>query len=164
VDAPGTFAAKPEDAGKFYQWNRKVAYPAMGEVTNWDSSTPSGTTWQKANDPCPFGWRVPSHNELLSLLDVGSTWTTQNGVNGRIFGSGSNTLFLPAAGCRNYSDGTLIGGSGYGWYWSSGTPLWSGTTQGFNNNVVTFLTFASYGAEWDHHGGEYGHSVRCVQE
>ena len=26
VDAPGTFAAKPEDMGMFYQWNSKVSW------------------------------------------------------------------------------------------------------------------------------------------
>ena len=28
VDAPGNFAANPEDAGMFYQWNRKVGWSA----------------------------------------------------------------------------------------------------------------------------------------
>ncbi len=30
VDASGTFAQKPEDAGKLYQWNRSVAYSING--------------------------------------------------------------------------------------------------------------------------------------
>jgi hypothetical protein len=54
-----------------------------------------------------------------SLLDAGSSWTTQNGVKGRIFGSDSNIVFLPAAGYRRYNDGALNSVDTYGHYWSS---------------------------------------------
>ena len=55
---------------------------------------PTGTSWTRANDPCPQGWRVPTGNELCSLMNAGNTWTTRNGVNGRVFGS-SNIAILP---------------------------------------------------------------------
>ena len=64
------------------------------------------------------GWRMPTQAELQELLDNTTvTWTTQNGVNGRLFtGSNGNSLFLPAAGYR----GDELGGVGYnGRYWSS---------------------------------------------
>ena len=35
VDAPGTFAAAPESAGMFYQWNRKIG---------WSATDPMGGT------------------------------------------------------------------------------------------------------------------------
>ena len=50
VDAPGTFAAKPEAPGMFYQWNRKVGWSASDPMINhngeveWDTSTPTGDT------------------------------------------------------------------------------------------------------------------------
>ena len=31
--------------------------------TTWDSSTPIEDIWEKANDPCPQGWRVPTNEE-----------------------------------------------------------------------------------------------------
>ncbi|MDR1197516.1 MAG: hypothetical protein LBK94_00690, partial [Prevotellaceae bacterium] len=37
VDAPGTFAANPEDAGMFYQWNRKVPWSSTGDISDWDA-------------------------------------------------------------------------------------------------------------------------------
>jgi len=88
VAAPGFFAANPEDPGMFYQWNRKKAWPVTGAVTGWDSSYPTGTTWEQANDPSPAGWRVPTFAEIQSLLDttyVSNGWTTENGVNGQKF-------------------------------------------------------------------------------
>jgi hypothetical protein len=119
VDQPGTFAAKPEDSGMFYQWNRKKAWATTGdEVTGWDASTPTGDSWTKENDPSPAGYRVPTRNEIKALLDtdkVGSEWTTVNGVTGRKFTDKTtgNSIFLPAVGNRagnkkmpNYS-GTL---------------------------------------------------------
>jgi uncharacterized protein (TIGR02145 family) len=124
VAAPGTFAAKPEDPGMFYQWNRKTAWPATGDVTDLDATMPEGDAWAKANDPSPSGWRVPTREEIQSLLDtekVTNEWTTQNGVNGRKFTdiASGNSLFLPAAGYRDRNDGTLGGAGSGGGYWSS---------------------------------------------
>ena len=46
------------------------------------------------------------------------TWTTQNGVYGRLFtGPNGNSIFLPAAGGRY--DSELYGAGSYGYYWSS---------------------------------------------
>ena len=45
-------------------------------------------------------WRMPTQAEWQELLNnTTHTWTTQNGVNGRLFtASNGNSLFLPAAG------------------------------------------------------------------
>jgi len=130
VDAPGTFAAKPEDAGMFYQWNRKIGWSSKDPMvssnggTIWDDSTPSGSIWEKANDPSPAGYRVPTQAEIQKLLDtnkVNSVWTILNGVSGRRFtdrASGSS-IFLPAAGYRGGSNGTLNFVGTNGDYWCS---------------------------------------------
>jgi len=162
VDMPGTFAAKPEDAGMFYQWNRKIGWSATDPMINseggttWDSSYPEGNTWEKANDPCPPGWRVPTLAELESLVNVDSKWTTLNGVNGRSIGSGKPALFLPVAGHRSYYDGMLSYGSTSGFYWSSGT----------NGSNAYYLLFHAGGAFEVANGGgrAMGFSVRCVAE
>ena len=64
-------------------------------------------------------WRMPTQAEFQELLDNTTvTWTTQNGVNGRLFtAANGNSLFLPAAGCRFHSSSYWAGSCGY--YWSS---------------------------------------------
>jgi uncharacterized protein (TIGR02145 family) len=161
VDAPGTFAATPESVGMFYQWNRKIGWSSTDPMVNsnggttWDNSMPSGTTWESANDPCPTGWRVPTHNEQVSLLNSGSIWTTQNGINGRVFGSGENTIFLPITSWRNESDGSLYLLLFFGEYWSSSYVYTSdGLIMHINSDV----------ASWDADDRRKGFSIRCVKE
>ena len=166
VDAPGTFAAAPESVGMFYQWNRKVAWSATDPMVNsnggttWDSSVPEGTEWTKANDPSPAGYRVPTFEEIESLLNttyVTNEWTTQYGVFGRKFTdkSNGNSIFLPAVGYRNGSDGTLYYAGSYGDYWSS-TQLDSGSAYD--------LFFYSNSADWGNGNRKSGRSVRPVAE
>jgi uncharacterized protein (TIGR02145 family) len=159
VDAPGTFAATPESAGMFYQWNRKTAWTATDDVTGWDSSI-TGDTWEAANDPSPAGWRVPTLAELETLLDTGKVsneWTSLNGVSGRRFTDKTTgvSIFLPAAGYRYDNNGTLSYAGTNGSYWSS--------TQ-YDSNFAYNLLFGSnlaYTGNGSHR--HYGFSVRCVQ-
>ena len=165
VDKPGTFVAKPEDAGMFYQWNRKIGWSATDPLINsnggtrWDDSKPAGSTWEKANDPSPAGWRVPTFDEISTLLDgnkVSHEWTTVNGVNGRRFTDKAtgNSVFLPAAGCR-YGP---MGGLDFvpsNLYWSSS---W------FDSMGADCLSFGSVGANWLTISLSTGCSVRCVKE
>jgi len=92
VDTPGTFTDNPEDFGNYY-------------------------TWDEAKNVCPTNWRLPNSMELQNLYDAGSEWKTINGVNGRIFGSGDNIIFLPAAGKYYYEEHSESNLSGS--YWSS---------------------------------------------
>ena len=122
VDAPGAFAATPESPGMFYQWNRKTAWSATGTITGWDSTTPSGTTWEKSNDPSPSGWRVPTTEEQRSLLDtdrVTREWIEDK--KGMKFTDNTTgaSIFLPAVGLRSLYDGSLYDAGLYGSYWSS---------------------------------------------
>jgi uncharacterized repeat protein (TIGR02543 family)/uncharacterized protein (TIGR02145 family) len=156
VDAPGTFAESPESAGMFYQWNRRTGWSSTGAtVSGWDDSTPSGTEWEAANDPCPTGWRVPTSSEIQSLLDDGtSIWETQNSVTGRIFGTNPNTIFLPAADGRNYV-GTLDSKGTEGYYWSSAQE---------SNSRAYCLGFYGGGASTVFSYRSCGFSVRCVKK
>ena len=164
IDAPGTFAATPESSGMFYQWNRKIGWSTTDQMVNsdngtaWDATNPEGTEWTAANDPCPAGWRVPTHSENISLLDtakVNKIWTTHNDIGGILFTDKAtgDTLFLPAAGYRNGSDGMLgnVGSNGY--YWSS--------TQ-YTENYAYYLKVSNNAAIADNAVCRYGRSVRAV--
>ena len=159
VDAPGTFAGSPEESGMFYQWNRRIGWCAIipGErepVAGWDYSNPPGTVWTRANDPCPPGWRVPTYVELESLWDAGSTWTTQNGVGGLIFGTAPNQIFLPAAGARCCCSGELHSVGTNGFYWSS---TQGGTTSAWSLHLNSWRWSFNYSRT-------IGLSVRCVAD
>jgi len=171
VDAPGTFAVKPEAPGMLYQWNRRVGWNASDPMINsnggstWDTSTPTGNVWEKANDPSPAGWRVPTYEELCKLKDeekVTSEWVTQNGVLGKKFTDKStdNTIFLPAVGCRFTSTGVLELAENGGLYWSS-TP-----EGGYDDVFAYFFYFRNDGLGYinDYNGRRYGFSIRSVAE
>jgi uncharacterized protein (TIGR02145 family) len=160
VDRPGTFTTNPEDAGMFYQWNRKMGWSSTNPLINsnggtiWDTTISTGDSWNKVNDPCPFGWRVPTREEIKSLVADGSEWTNLNDINGRIFGRDNNTIFFPATGNR-YSSGVLVNDGISGSYWSS---------IQLDSEAAMRLSFNS----WDTYLGStnkgYGMSVRCVAE
>ena len=162
VNRPGSFTAKPEDAGMFYQWNRRIGWSSTNPMINsdgsttWNSSNPTGYSWTKENDPCPTGWRVPTNLEITSLHNSGSQWTTLNGIQGRIFGSGNNTLFLPAAGYR-FSNGELFTVGDCGYYWSN--EIYSSYEPSAYE-----LYFANQNVTIYHASCICGFSVRCVAE
>ena len=138
VDMPGTFAETPESFGMLFQWNRKKAWSMTDEeMEGWDSTNAEGTEWYAENDPCPEGWRVPTHIELNALRIAGvGEWTTRNGVNGRYLGIVPDQIFLPTTGFLSARGGRgIINQSGA--YWSS-TP--SGTTNAlrilFDNTTI----------------------------
>jgi len=167
VNAPGTFTARPEDYGMFYQWNSKIGWSAKDPLTPSDGKTTwnkdwngnNATTWEKANDPCPAGFRMPKTYELEALAASGFTEVTVNGVKGTRFGSGANTIFLPAAGYRYYDNtdgkvGELFSVGETGYYWS-GTQHNEGSAyyiNSYNGSVLPSWSKAE------------GLSCRCVAE
>ena len=105
-------------------------------------------------------WRMPTDAEFSALLDnCTTTWTTQNGVYGRLVtGKGAyadKSIFLPAAG---YGLDSRLGGLGsYGYYWSS-------TPDSGRSLYAWYLYFGS-GNVGRYSGGNrcHGRSVRPVR-
>lgn len=109
VGAPGTFVAKAEYYGDYY-------------------------SRYEANGVCPEGWRLPTKDEFERLIRAGSRWTTSNGVAGRAFGDGDDTVFFPAGG-GEIALGEWLGRRGY--YWSSTHRQENtGYTLGFDHKGV----------------------------
>ena len=100
------------------------------------------------------GWRMPTRVEWDELYNnTTHIWTTQNGVNGRLFtASNGNSLFLPAAGWR--WDEFFDAGS-YGNYW---LRLLADSPSGAWSFCFTSVDFGTNG-----YNRSTGHSVRAVR-
>jgi uncharacterized protein (TIGR02145 family) len=137
-------ADSPEDYGDYFAWGETTpkdtynwsAYQyCMGSSSTtmtkyctdasygYEGFTDDLTTLLPEDDAATAnwgeGWRMPTKAEWQELYNNTTvTWTTQNGVSGRLFtAANGNSLFLPAAGYRNNSN--LSGAGSYGRYWSS---------------------------------------------
>ena len=165
VDTPGTFAPTTESAGKLYQWNRQTAWNTTGNVSCWSTIKPECTVWEKSNDPSPNGWRVPTFDELNTLLDttkVISVCATSSSVPGRKFidKSTGNSIFFPFVNWRDFRDGSVVGYSrgeycNVGYYWASTLH---------SENYPYRTGFSCEGAGWNGYYFSYGISIRPVAE
>ena len=102
-------------------------------------------------------WRMPTQAEWQELYqNTTHTWTTQNGVKGRLFtAANGNRIFLPAAGSRSNANLYLVGNLGY--YWSS-----SLNANGPHCARHFYISSGGYGM---YESNRYeGHSVRAVRE
>ena len=126
----------------------------------WNYGSEDSTQKVEAYDPCPDGWRLPTNSEFSNLSDNRSPWTTNGAGQAGSWFSGETPyagtvpqVFLPAAGCRNYSTGEAVGRGTDGYYWSS-RPGSHGIALCINSERAHMIS--QYRA--------YGYSVRCVQE
>ena len=170
VDAPGTFTENPEDAGMFFQWNRRHGWNATDtEILGWNRSIPGGTTWSRENDPCPEGWRVPTPEEFrLLMVHAESTWAMLNGVSGRWFGSRHNSIFLPAVGFRATNDGRLLSSVSdmslsdvVGAYWSNNEFIHNRDRMSFNRETAMSMQVSRRSINLVSNRRN-GFNVRCV--
>ena len=174
-------ADNPEDYGDYFAW----AETTTKEIYSWDTyqyCNGSNTTLSKYCNNSSYGyngytddlttllpeddaatanwgngWRMPTKEEWQELYNNTTvTWTTQNGVNGRLFtASNGNCLFLPAAGERWHS--SHYNASSCGYYWS--TSLYTDIPDG-----AWYLYFGSGNYYMDYDFFRYsGLSVRAVR-
>ena len=164
-------ASAPEQYGNYYAWGET----SPKSVYNWDTylygyynfdgdyshlvnigSDIAGTGYDAATANWGNPWRMPSLTQILELLNsCTSTWTSQNGVNGRKFvGPNGGTIFLPAAGYRWRSE---LGSAGsYGYYWSSSLR------ESYPDGACG-LYFYSGSARWSDDDRGTGRTVRPVR-
>ena len=133
-------------------------------TTNLGATTPEGNgnyyAWEDAITACPNGWRIPTLNELKTLLDaekVDYQWTTENGVNGYRFMENGNGIFMSAAGYRDFDADTLHDAGKIGNYWSN--------TKYENYGLNAYRLYFYVEDEGAFYTSKaYGLSVRCVAE
>ncbi|MDE6483726.1 MAG: hypothetical protein K2L01_08255 [Rikenellaceae bacterium] len=170
VDAPGTVATslpseltgiREASHGKFYQWNRNKAWITTGSsVSGWDTSTPSGGSWETGNNPCPSGFVVPTKMQYDALI-AACDKTYHGGWSSSDYGylvltSGSNKLEFPAVGYRGKDSAGTLGDVGtYGAYWSS--------TQ-YDSSLAYTMFFPINSVSTSKISRIDGRSVRCVRQ
>lgn len=126
-------ASKPEGYGDYFSWDEGKA-----AVANWGD-----------------GWNMPNMEQYKELQTcTKSTWTTRNGVNGRLFTSNNgNSIFLPTAGCHL---GGGIDDAGYrGHYWTSSLTSDGAWCFDFDQNIDNVYMGRYRGCS---------HSVRAVRQ
>lgn len=109
-------------------------------------------------------WQMPSVEQMRELIDsenTTSTWTTMNGVNGRLVTSIRNnaSIFLPAGGRRNGTE-TQWEGS-YGFYWPNMTDkTYSDRACQFDFSASSISVVGSF----DRYAGECIRPVRVEKK
>lgn len=142
-------------------------------VASWSPSTATNGAWnvtegspvKTANDPCPSGFRVPTRNEWVSIysttpINTQTNWSDVGtyAISTTNYSAGkniNNSLYLPAAGARASTNGSLNNRGNGGVYWSSTENSADAYTLFFNSGVVAPANFNSR---------REGFSVRCVAE
>lgn len=172
-------AASPENYGYYYAWGEtkpKEVYDwttyAYGNddyaLTKYCNNSHYGlngftdnlTTLEASDDAATVNIggkaRTPTKDEWQELINnTTSTWTTRNGVYGRLLTApNGKSIFLPAAGGRSGS--SLYFAGEYGYYWSSW--LYTGTPR-----KAWYFGFTSDSQDVDYYGRYYGFSVRAVR-
>ena len=134
-------ATKPEEYGDYFAWgetNPKDNYSwstyiwcngSYDTLIKYNNTSSYGTvvdnkTVLELDDDAASKllggkWRMPTDDEWTALrTQCEWTWTTQNGVNGRLVtATNGNSIFLPAAGDR--SGASLYNAGSGSFYWSS---------------------------------------------
>ncbi len=115
---------------------------------DWRSSQ-NNNLWQGisgTNNPCPAGFRIPTEVEWNAER---VTWSSNDAA-----GAYASPLKLPAAGARDFGNGSVYSLGTNGNYWHSTV----------NSIYARSSYFNSTGAQSENLGHAYGVSVRCIKD
>ena len=162
-------ASKPSEAGLYFQWGDTQGYTAeqvgtgegqkkfasdesdykFGVYPNYSKYTTTGATLDLEDDAAHANmggsWHIPTPDQIRELLNnTTNTWTTQDGVNGRLFTSkkdGTKSIFIPAAGYAWGGSVQLSGDHGYVWSSMLYTDIVSGGQYLFFDSGYVYLYY-----------------------
>ena len=177
-------ASKPSDYGLYFAWGDTQGYTSdqvgngdgkkkfspdysdykWGVYPNFTKYKTKGETLELEDDAAHVNmggdWHMPTPQQISELLNnTTNTWTSQNGVNGRLFKSKTDTsksIFIPAAGST--WDGSVVDSRSRGYVLSC-------MTVAKNSRYVQVLDFNSGNAylnTTNYHNRCSGLSVRGV--
>ena len=172
-------ASKPSDYGLYFQWGDTSGYTADqvgkdkqftwndykfsidGSSSNFSKYTTTGATLELEDDAAHTNmggsWHMPTPEQCQELIDnTTSEWTTQDGVNGRLFTSkkdSSRSIFIPAAGDAWDGSVRIRGDDG---------SVWSSMLSASNVRYGQSLDFDSDYVGLDGYDRNGGLSVRGV--
>jgi hypothetical protein len=151
--------------GAITDWTDESIYPYQASG-DWDMGT---------LNPCPEGYRVPSAGELIAMgwnsnapcaqtPDYTYTDATNPYISGRYYG---DHFFLPAAGNRENTVGSLYRRQGDAWYWSSAVNGQTGDSGPTADRVELGWLFHYSGMcrnllTWMN--SQTAMSIRCIKE
>ena len=160
-------ATAPEDAGRYFKWgdtrNRQVGHGMFGSSSPYQyigDDIAGKEEYDVATSWWGSEWQMPSKELFQEMLDnTTSTWTTLNGVKGRLFTStiNQNTIFLPVT---DFADSWGFHSSNfgdeyknYGYYWTSTfyAPCANETDSRYRNAWAWYLHIYSYGAWFEYY-------------
>lgn len=156
-------ASKSSDAGLYFQWGDTSGFTAdqvgngegkkpfkwtdykfnpSGDGKTFTKYTTTGATLELEDDAAHVNmggdWHMPTPSQIKELVDnTINTWTTQDGVNGRLFTSKTDTsksVFIPAVG---YAWGDSLGSVG------GEAGVWTSTLDTFDVDYGQDLDFDS---------------------
>lgn len=169
IGTPNKFVMNPEDSGMNYQFNKKVGWNKYSKE-QWDKNIAKGATWEKVNNPCPDGWRIPTSEELKDLLDTAKVdfeWSVQNDISGVKFTDKftKEYIFLPYAGYRDWENGRLHKGDGAYWSDQQSEPL---KTDCNDSPLCTYMDYLYLQSPKNVYLSRWipliGLSIRCISE
>ena len=151
---------------KFYisgsNWGNNYGYYNLWSADNTTTGYNDNSVVKTVYDPSPVGFKMPASNAFTGFtangqnggtmnVDGTDNWQTSQNNFGHNFWTSSSktaTINFPASGNRNYNDGSLHSGGGFGCYWSAvpdGT--YGGCVLYFNSGYVSplFSGYRSYG-------------------
>lgn len=116
-------ASSPEDYGGLYGWADPTGVKRSTNLNDYPNANPpkniAGTEYDIAREMWGVGWRIPSVNEMWSLLaNSNEEWTSIDGVKGVKYTSkiNGNSLFFPVAPIRY---GNSVDSESETYYWLS---------------------------------------------
>ena len=107
-------------------WNTLTKYCSKSSF-GYNGFSDNLTTLESSDDAAAVnlgsGWHIPIKENWQELYEnTTNVWTTQSGVDGRLFTApNGNSIFLPASGCR--VENNLFDVGNYGTYWTSSLDI-----------------------------------------